>query len=105
MHNAELIPPQHLARQAVLDLRQSPRHQGWSPQESLRWPYALHERARQSGGPDEASAILDDDLGRTAARAAQREGFHPVVAQVTLAQGGLIVSYEVTRLSRHCSDW
>ena len=49
--------------------------------------------------------ILDDDLGLTAARAAHREGCKTLVAQVTLAQGGLMVAYEVTRLSRHCSAW
>jgi DNA invertase Pin-like site-specific DNA recombinase len=27
------------------------------------------------------------------------------VAQVTLGQGGRIVSYDVTRLSRNCADW
>jgi len=27
------------------------------------------------------------------------------VGQVTLGQVGLILSYDVTRLSRHCSDW
>src|SRR2546430_3578485 len=48
---------------------------------------------------------MDDDRGRTAASAAHREGFHTLVAPVTLAQVGLILSYDVTRLSRNCSDW
>src|SRR2546421_3392201 len=105
MHNSELITPQHLARKAVIDIRQSTPHQVVSHQESLRLQYALHERARQLGWPAEAIDIIDDDLGRTAASAAHREGFNTVVAQVTLEQAGLILSYDVTRLSRNCSDW
>jgi len=105
MHNSELIPPQHLARKAVMDIRQSTPHQVVSHPESLRLQYALHERARQLGWPDEAIDIMDDDLGLTAASAAHREGFKTLIAQVTLEQVGLMVSYDVTRLSRHCSDW
>src|SRR6266850_2198012 len=105
MHNSELITPQHLARKAVIYIRQSTPHQVVNHQESLRLQYALHERARQLGWPDEAIDIIDDDLGLTAASAAHREGFNTVVAQVTLEQVGLILSYDVTRLSRNCSDW
>src|SRR5919197_112909 len=105
MHNADLLTPQHLARKAVIYLRQSPPHQVVSHQESRRLPYALGERAHQLGWPDEAIDIIDDDLGLTAASAAHREGFNPLVAQVTLEQVGLILSYDVTRLSRNCSDW
>src|SRR6266487_442439 len=105
MHNSDLITPQHLARKAVIYIRQSTPHQVVSHQESLRLQYALGERARQLGGPTEAIDIIDDDLGLTAASAAHREGFNALVAQVTLAQVGLILSYDVTRLSRNCSDW
>jgi DNA invertase Pin-like site-specific DNA recombinase len=105
MHNSELITPQHLARKAVIYIRQSTPHQVVSHQESLRLQYALHERARQLGWPNEAIAIIDDDLGLTAATAHQRVGFNTLVAQVTLEQVGLILSYDVTRLSRNCSDW
>jgi DNA invertase Pin-like site-specific DNA recombinase len=105
MHNSDLITPQHLARKAVIYIRQSTPHQVLSHQESRRLQYALHERARQFGWPDEAIDIIDDDLGLTAASAVHREGFNTVVAQVTLEQVGLILSYDVTRLSRNCSDW
>ena len=42
---------------------------------------------------------------RLAAAAELRAGFKEVVAQVTLGQVGIILSSEVTRLSRNCSDW
>lgn len=105
MPNSELITPQHLARKAIMYIRQSTPHQVVSHQESLRLQYALHDRARQLGWPEEAIDMIDDDLGLTAASAAHREGFNAVVAQVTLEQVGLILSYDVTRLSRNCSDW
>src|SRR6266536_1747791 len=105
MHNSDLITPQHLARKAVIYIRQSTPHQVLSHQESLRLQYALHDRARQLGWPDEAIAIIDDDLGLTAATAHHRAGFNTLVAQVTLEQVGLILSYDVTRLARNCSDW
>src|ERR687887_2197900 len=105
MHNSELITPQHLARKAVIYIRQSTPPQVVSHQESLRLQYALGERARQLGWPHEAIDIIDDDLGLTAASAAHREGFKTLIAQVTLEQVGLILSYDVTRLSRNCSDW
>src|SRR5438128_5238346 len=105
MHNSTVITPQHLTRKAVIYIRQSTPHQVLNHQESLRLQYALHERARQLGWPDAAIDIIDDDLGLTAASAAHREGFNTLVAQVTLEQVGLILSYDVTRLSRNCSDW
>src|SRR5882724_2503421 len=105
MHNADLITPQHLARKAVISIRQSTPHQVVSHQESLRSQYALGARAHQLGWPDEAIDIMDDDLGLTAATAHHRPGFNTLVAQVTLEQVGLILSYDVTRLSRNCSDW
>jgi DNA invertase Pin-like site-specific DNA recombinase len=105
MYSSDLITPQHLARKAVIYIRQSTPHQVLSHQESLRLQYALGDRARQLGWPDEAIDVIDDDLGLTAAYAEHREGFNTLVAQVTLEQVGLILSYDVTRLSRNCSDW
>jgi DNA invertase Pin-like site-specific DNA recombinase len=105
MYSSDLITPQHLARKAVIYIRQSTPNQVLSHQESLRLQYALGDRARQLGWPDEAIDVIDDDLGLTAAYAEHREGFNTLVAQVTLEQVGLILSYDVTRLSRNCSDW
>ena len=71
MHNSDLITPQHRARGAVIYIRQSTPHQVLSHQESLRLQYALHERAHELGWPHEAIAIIDDDLGLTAAEQVQ----------------------------------
>ncbi len=105
MYSADVITPQHLIRKAVIYIRQSTPHQALSHQESLRLQYALTERARALGWAAEAIEVIDTDVGHSAASALHREGFNALVGQVTLGQIGLILSYDVTRLSRNCSDW
>mgnify|MGYP003430474811 CR=1 FL=1 len=105
MDSADVITPQHLARKAAISMRQSTPHQALSHQESLRLQYALTERARALGWAAEAIEVIDTDVGHSAASATHREGFNALVGQVTLGEIGLILSYDVTRLSRNCSDW
>jgi DNA invertase Pin-like site-specific DNA recombinase len=105
MNSSELVTPQHLARKALIYIRQSSPHQVLSNQESLRLQYALEQRALSLGWRPEDIEIIDTDLGLTAAIAQHREGFKDVISQVTLGQAGIILSTEVTRLSRNCSDW
>src|SRR5579884_1370181 len=105
MTTSELITPQHLARKAMIYVRQSTPHQALSHQESLRLQYALEERARSLGWQPQDVVVVDTDIGVSAASADQRAGFQELVAQVTLGQVGLILSYDVTRLARNCSDW
>jgi DNA invertase Pin-like site-specific DNA recombinase len=105
MNSSELVTPQHLARKAIIYIRQSSPHQMLSNQESLRLQYALEQRALGLGWRPEDIEIIDADLGLTGASAQHREGFKEVVSRVTLGQVGIILSSEVTRLSRNCSDW
>jgi DNA invertase Pin-like site-specific DNA recombinase len=95
----------HLQRKALIYIRQSTPHQVLSNQESLRLQYALQQRAIELGWRQEDIEIIDADLGMTGASAAHRVGFQEVVTKVTLGQVGLILSVDVTRLSRNCSDW
>ncbi len=48
--------------------------------------------------------VIDADLGQSGAAAAHRAGFKDLLARVTLGEVGIILSYEVTRLARNCSD-
>jgi len=105
MSSSELVTPQHLARKAIIYIRQSSPHQVLSNQESLRLQYALEQRALDLGWRAEDIEIIDADLGLTATTAQHREGFKEIVSRVTLGQVGIILSSEVTRLSRNCSDW
>jgi DNA invertase Pin-like site-specific DNA recombinase len=105
MIRSELITPHHLARKAIIYIRQSTPQQMLSNQESLRLQYALQQRALDLGWRSDDIEIIDADLGLTAASAQHREGFKGLVSKVALDQVGIILSYEVTRLSRNCSDW
>jgi DNA invertase Pin-like site-specific DNA recombinase len=105
MGKSELITPDHLARKAVIYIRQSTPQQTLTNQESLRLQYALTQRAVELGWGENEVEIIDSDLGMTGASVRQRQGFQALVAQVTLGQVGIILSSDVTRLSRNCSDW
>src|SRR6266704_3278024 len=105
MNTSELVTPQHLQHKAIIYIRQSTPHQQISNQESLRLQYALHQRAQSLGWHADDVEIIDADLGLTGASALHRTGFQELVAKVTLGQVGIILSVDVTRLSRNCSDW
>src|SRR5215217_3158677 len=102
---SELVKPHHLGRRAVVYVRQSSPHQVLTNQESLRLQYALRQRARELGWREVDIDVIDADLGLSGAAAAHRQGFKDLVARVTLGEVGLILSTEVTRLARNCSDW
>jgi DNA invertase Pin-like site-specific DNA recombinase len=105
MSTSELVTPQHLQKKAIIYIRQSTPQQHISNQESLCLQYALKERAQRLGWHPEDIEIIDADLGLTGASAQHRTGFQELVAKVTLGQAGIILSVDVTRLSRNCSDW
>jgi DNA invertase Pin-like site-specific DNA recombinase len=102
---SELVKPAHLARKAVVYIRQSTPHQVVSNQESLRLQYALRQRARELGWHEADIDVIDADLGLSGASAAGRNGFKELVGRVGLSEVGLILSIDVTRLARNCSDW
>jgi DNA invertase Pin-like site-specific DNA recombinase len=95
---------EQLARKAIVYLRQSSERQVLHNRESQHLQYALAERARSFGFTD--VEIIDCDLGSSAAvGAAARIGFERLLAQVALGEVGLILSREVSRLSRTDKDW
>lgn len=105
MNTSELITTHHLSRKAIIYIRQSTPQQLLNNSESLRLQYALQQRAQELGWSDDQIELIDTDLGTTAASAAHREGFKELLTQVTLGQVGIILSFDVTRLSRNCSEW
>ena len=102
---SELIKPAHLARKAVVYIRQSTSHQVVNNQESLRLQYALRQRARELGWHEADVDVIDADLGLSGASVTHRSGFKELVGRVGLSEVGLILSIDVTRLARNCSDW
>ncbi|GLR92097.1 recombinase family protein [Bradyrhizobium iriomotense] len=102
---SELVKPDHLDRKAVVYVRQSTPHQVITNQESLKLQYGLSQRARELGWREADIDVIDSDLGQSGAGAAHRKGFKDLVARVTLGEVGPILSMDVTRLARNCSDW
>ena len=81
---SEKIRPQHLARKAILYVRQSSPYQVLHNLESQKLQYAMEERLHQLGWRE--IEVVDDDLGRSAAGVVQRTGFERMVAEVCLAK-------------------
>ena len=102
---SDLVTAGHLCRKAIVYIRQSTPHQVMTNRESLRLQYALRQRASDLGWTEAGIEVVDTDLGLSGASATHREGFKDVIARVTLGEVGIILSYEVTRLARNCSDW
>src|SRR3989440_7199609 len=105
MSPSELIPSLHRQRKAIIYIRQSTPHQVLTNQESTRLQYALRQRAQSVGWRAEDIEIIAAALGLTAAWARHRNGFQDLVTKVPWGHVGIILSSEVTRLSRNCSDW
>jgi len=98
------IKPEHLARKAIVYLRQSSDKQVRQNKESQRLQYDVAERIRALGWKH--VEIIDGDLGSSAAMAsARREGFERVLSSVALGEVGIVGSREVSRLSRTDKDW
>ena len=105
MLHSDLVTPGHLSRSAVIYIRQSTPHQVISNQESRRLQYALKQRALDLGWQEADISFIDSDLGTSGSSAQGRDGFKDLAARISLGQVGIILSTEVTRLSRNCSDW
>ena len=49
--------------------------------------------------------VIDEDQGRSAAVAQARVGFARLVAAVARGEVGIVMSLEISRLSRNDADW
>ena len=98
------IKPEHLARKAIVYLRQSSDKQVRQNKESQRLQYDLADRMRALGWKE--VEVVGCDLGSSAAIAsARREGFERVLSSVALGDVGIVASREASRLSRTDKDW
>jgi DNA invertase Pin-like site-specific DNA recombinase len=101
----ETIQPAHLARLAVVYVRQSSPHQVLTNRESLKLQYALRDKAIAAGWPAEQVRVIDTDLGRSGRFAQPRHGFQELVALVNQERVGILFAYDASRLARNCTDW
>jgi DNA invertase Pin-like site-specific DNA recombinase len=99
------IRTDHLRRQAVVYVRQSTMQQVRGHRESTVRQYALADRAKALGWPAAAVQTIDEDQGRSGARADHRDGFKKLLAEIGAGQVGVVLALEASRLARSSVDW
>jgi DNA invertase Pin-like site-specific DNA recombinase len=102
------VTAHHLARQAIVYVRQSSATQVQRHPESARRQYALTERAQRLGWAAEQVEVIDDDQGKSGAGRAgapERAGFARLASAVALGEVGLVLALEVSRLARNSAEW
>ena len=99
------IRPDHVTRNAVIYVRQSTLIQVRVNIGSTARQYDLVKRAQDLGWEQAGIHIIDQDQGQCGASSIGRDGFQLLVAEVGLGHVGAVLSLEVSRLARSCSDW
>ena len=97
------IAADHLARSAVVYVRQSTMTQVLGNLESQKRQYALADAARATGFV--SVTVIDDDLGRSGSGLAARPGFQRLVAELCAGAVGAVFCIEASRLARNGRDW
>jgi DNA invertase Pin-like site-specific DNA recombinase len=93
----------HLARKAMLYVRQSSPHQVRHYTEGRQLQYQMRRRLEELGFPE--VEVIDEDQGQTAAGHVDRAGFDRMVADVCLGKVGAVAAREVSRFARNNRDW
>jgi DNA invertase Pin-like site-specific DNA recombinase len=97
------ITADHLARAAIVYVRQSTMAQVVGNLESQRRQYDLAGAARATGFA--SVKVIDDDLGRSGSGTVERPGFERLVAMVCSGGIGAVYCIEASRLARNGRDW
>jgi DNA invertase Pin-like site-specific DNA recombinase len=97
------ITPDHLARAAVVYVRQSTMAQVVGNLESQRRQYDLAGTAKAAGFA--SVTVIGDDLGRSGSGRTERPGFERLVALVCSGDVGAVYCIEASRLARNGRDW
>ena len=96
------IATDHLAREAIVYIRQSTPDQLRQNHESRRRQYGLADRARGLGWDE--PVIIDEDLGRSGG-GTSRPGFERLLGAICEGRVGIVLSLEASRLARNGRDW
>src|SRR6266566_7030642 len=102
---ATKIRPDHLDRLAGIYVRQSTLFQVRENIGSTIRQYDLVKRAQDLGWEPVSIKVVDQDQGHSGSSSIGRDGFQWLVAEVGLGHIGAVLSLEVSRLARSCSDW
>src|SRR5947207_3111042 len=93
------------AKMAYVYIRQSSLMQVTRHAESTQLQYSLVERAIKLGWPRERVEVIDEDLGKSGVDASARGGFQYLLAEISLARAGLVLSFDASGLARTNPDW
>ena len=96
------ISTDHLAREAIVYVRQSTQSQLRHNHESRRRQYGLTDLARSLGWNE--PVVIDDDLGRSG-DGTSRPGFERLLLAICEGRVGIVLSLEASRLARNGRDW
>ena len=99
------ITAAHLARTALVYVRQSTAAQVEYNRESTDRQYQLVERAVEQGWRRDQVQVIDGDLGISGSGLVERGGFSHLISQVALGHAGIVLGLEVSRLARNNADW
>ncbi|AWX94521.1 serine recombinase [Paracoccus mutanolyticus] len=97
------ITVEHLARSALVYVRQSTMSQVLGNLESQKRQYQMAEAARDMGFAE--VRVIDEDLGRSGSGQIARPGFQRLVAEVCAGTVGAVYCIEASRLARNGRDW
>ena len=99
------LTPARRAKLAYIYVRQSSVTQVKHHRESTELQYRLVDRAVALGWPRERVQVIDEDLGKSGAGHADRQGFQKLIAEIGLGNAGLVISLDASRLARNNRDW
>jgi DNA invertase Pin-like site-specific DNA recombinase len=95
----------HLERLAVVYVRQSSQFQVVNNKESADVQAGFSKLAVVWGWPASRVITIDEDQAQSATSAETRAGFQWILSEVNLDHVGIILGFQVSRLSRANSDW
>lgn len=96
------LTPSHLARSAMVYIRQSSEQQVRNNVERRKLQYALEDHARALGFAK--IEVIDDDLG-VSGSGVHRAGFERLLQAVCSGSVGLVLVIEASRPARNGRDW
>ncbi len=99
------IQSYHRERLAIVYVRQSSPQQVLEHRESRERQYALADYVVTLGWSRERVVVIDEDQGHSGKTADGRDGFHRLLAEVTMTHVGLVLGLEMSRLARSNKDW
>jgi DNA invertase Pin-like site-specific DNA recombinase len=95
-----LITPQHLARKALIYIRQSSPDQVERNTGSQAFQRDQTELARAYGWPDDLIKVVDEDLGKSGSVVDRRTGWQTMLDQIAAHGVGCVFATSISRLGR-----